>query len=81
MPYKDPERKRQWEREHRDQRRTQRRQRQLVVSDKPVPPKDSYPVSAKESGPGWSVLTMILVGVGSAVLGALMSLDSSGDGG
>jgi hypothetical protein len=32
MPYRDPERKRQWEREHREQRNAQRRRLQLAIS-------------------------------------------------
>ena len=32
MPYKDPERKRQWEREHREQRNARRRTLRLAVS-------------------------------------------------
>jgi hypothetical protein len=31
MPYKDPERKRQWEREHREERNVRRRRRRLPV--------------------------------------------------
>jgi hypothetical protein len=31
MPYKDPERKRQWEREHREQRNTRRRTRSQSI--------------------------------------------------
>jgi len=33
MPYKDPERKRQWEREHREQRNARRRAPGLAVAD------------------------------------------------
>lgn len=32
MPYKDPERKRQWEREHREHRNAQRRTRRQIAS-------------------------------------------------
>ena len=44
MPYKDPERKRQWEREHREQRNARRRKpyasSTIESSDAPTP--DSY---------------------------------------
>ena len=38
MPYKNPERKRQWEREHREQRNEQRRLRRLEVKSSSVAP-------------------------------------------
>ena len=51
MPYKDPESKRQWEREHREQRNAARRKQPLAAGSpkcivpKPVPD----PVSAKNA--------------------------------
>jgi hypothetical protein len=36
MPYKDPERKRQWEREHREERNATRRREYLVARSKPA---------------------------------------------
>lgn len=43
MPYKDPERKRQWEREHREQRNARRRmQTQAAGSGGPSAPKPAH---------------------------------------
>jgi hypothetical protein len=73
MPYKDPERKRQWEREHRAQRNAVRRTRRLDVGPgpstvlKPAPD----PVSTQQSGDGWKVLASIAVGIGIVLVGLL----------
>ena len=47
MPYKDPERKRQWEQEHREQRNARRRvQRQDLGSGQPSVPKATSDIAA-----------------------------------
>ena len=72
MPYKNPEHKRQWEREHREQRNAARRKPALAAGSrkcivpKPVPD----PVSARNASDGWRVLSALAIGVGIAVLGA-----------
>ena len=84
MPYKDPERKRQWEREHREQRNAARRKQPLAAGSrkcivpKPVPD----PISAKNASDGWKVLAALAVGVGIALLGAFagVKLPDSGRG-
>ena len=55
MPYKNPERKRQWEREHRSRRNEQRRVRRLQTNEgsvarTPVPD----PVSGERRKSGWT---------------------------
>lgn len=76
MPYKDPERKRQWEREHREQRNTRRRElrlaEQTISTPKPMP--DPIPSSPPASG--WKHILGLAVGVGIIVLGALAGLTS-----
>ena len=77
MPYKDPEHKRQWEREHRGQRNAARRKPPLAAGSgehivpKPVPD----PVSAKNASDGWKVLAALAVGVGIALLGAFAGVE------
>ena len=68
MPYKDPERKRQWEREHRDQRNARRRELRLttqtVVTPKPVPD----PALTGETTSAWKIVAGLTVGVGIALV-------------
>ena len=64
MAYKDPERKRQWEREHRDQRNARRRAVRLTaqagITPKPVPD----PVPNQQPPSGWKVLASLALGFG-----------------
>jgi hypothetical protein len=73
MPYKDPERKRQWEREHREQRNARRRREYLVARSKPAhdPPSDQKPKS------GLKVLTGLAVGLGVVLLSAFSAINVS----
>lgn len=82
MPYKDPERKRQWEREHREHRNARRRmgaQMKFIVSN-PAPD----PITDQEPNGAWLVVAAIgialVVAVGLGVLvawgGARASCDS-----
>ena len=67
MPYKNPEDKRRWEREHRQERNARRRQKHLGMqgpSASPMP--DPVPAIGKPSG--WDTLASIVVGIGVAVL-------------
>lgn len=74
MPYKDPERKRQWEQEHREQRNAQHRKHEdlsvrvarIVQKAKPVPKTTDKPQG------GWKVLVGLAVGLG-VVLFATMA--------
>jgi hypothetical protein len=76
MPYKDPDRKRQWEREHRQQRNAQRRQRRLESESAPVMPKAVHdPVSVQHSGNGWKIFATVAIGVGFALFGALAGVN------
>lgn len=65
MPYKNPEHKRQWEREHREQRNEQRRMRCLQsksgsVLQNPAPD----PVSMEQRTSGWKGIMAFGVAVG-----------------
>ncbi|HEX7423504.1 MAG TPA: hypothetical protein VF311_06420 [Terriglobales bacterium] len=70
MPYKDSERKRQWEQEHREQRNAQRRSHEdlsvrvarIVQKATPVPKTTDKPQS------GWKVLIGFAVGLGVVLL-------------
>jgi len=72
MPYKDPERERQWEREHREQRNERRRIPRSDVPSEPsraaVPTPD--PVSDQESQGTWIALLALAVAIGVVLLGA-----------
>ena len=80
MPYKNPEHKRQWEREHRGQRNTRRRmQRSDEGSRQHTSPKSTFDlrtalhnvrkpatgqVSAQKPQPAWKALLGLAVGIG-----------------
>ena len=74
MSYKDPENKRHWEREHREQRNAQRRQRRSAKRTELLAPKRvPDPVPASETGGGWKVVAGIgvfVLAVGCVLLGA-----------
>ncbi len=71
MPYKDPQRKRQWEREHREQRNAARRKQPLTVGsgEQAIPKPMPDLASVQQSGDGWKVLASIAVGIGVILLG------------
>ena len=73
MPYRDPERKRQWEREHREQRNAARRKQPLPPrsGQYAVPKPTPDPSSTQQSGDGWKVLGAVVIGLGIALLGAV----------
>ncbi len=77
MPYKYPERKRQWERKHREQRNARRRAQRLTARSrhsnvfKPSPD----PVSTQQQPDGWKVLLGLAVGVGIILLGAMAGIN------
>lgn len=62
MPYKDPERKRQWEREHREERNARRRRSVFPAhtpssAARPAPD----PISPQEPGSAWEIMAGIIV--------------------
>lgn len=65
MPYKDPERKRQWEREHREERNATRRNQRLAG-----PNLTPDPILAQEPSTGWKVAA----GIGGLALAVGMAL-------
>ncbi len=64
MPYKDPERKRQWEREHRELRNERRRTSRSTGLPEPsgveAPMPD--PISGQESEPGMNMVVFLTIG-------------------
>jgi uncharacterized membrane protein len=74
MPYKDPERKRRWEREHREERKRKATKSVFpahMPSSAARPAPD--PISNQELGSAWNVMAGIIVfalGVGIALLAA-----------
>jgi hypothetical protein len=71
VPYKDPERKRQWENEHRERRNARRKAQRLAArSGLPNVAKLSPdPVAAQNQPSGWKVLLGLAVGIGIILLG------------
>jgi hypothetical protein len=62
MPYKDPERKRQWEREHREERNARRRRPVFPAHMTPNVPKPAPdPISNQEPGSAWEVMAGMIV--------------------
>jgi hypothetical protein len=81
MPYKNPEHKRQWEREHREQRNAQRRQRRFetqrnLVVHQQLP----AAVPAKDSASGWKTLLGLAIGMGVILLRAVAGVDTASTG-
>jgi hypothetical protein len=60
MPYKNPERKRQWEREHRDQRNARRRQIRSGTEGRTATALTPDPISTKAATSGWKVLASVM---------------------
>ena len=72
MPYKDPERKKQWEREHRHERNARRRQQKASAQLRatlPNPP--SRLTSSREATSNWRSIGGLVVGLGLVLLAAL----------
>ncbi len=71
MPYKDPERKRQWEREHREQRNARRRAVRFIAQTDATPKPVPDPPLTSERTTGWKILAGLVVGVGILMMAAL----------
>jgi len=72
MPYKNPEDKRRWEREHRERRNAQRRMRQLGGKAGPIAPCPvPDPVSDQRRKGGWKEIIGVAIGFGVVLLAAL----------
>jgi hypothetical protein len=74
MPYKNPEDKARWEREHREQRNARRRRQYLAPRMPPIVQKPTHdPISAQEPRSAWTVAKEIggfVLVVGIALLAA-----------
>jgi len=78
MPYKNPEDKRRWEQEHREERNARRRLRYPDTQSMPAPTASPDPAPATEKSSGWKILASIAVGVGIALLGVMAGDRSQG---
>jgi hypothetical protein len=64
MPYKNPEHKRQWEREHREERNARRRTRSLpVVLDRPREAATSDLITEQKADTGANMIAALVVGM------------------
>jgi len=96
MPYKNPERKRQWEREHREQRNANRRLRQLVRRAGQASAPNSArqiaalrnvrkpmpdPGSDQKPKTGWKEILGLAVGIGIVLLVAFAGITHPDTGG
>lgn len=71
MPYKNPERKREWEREHREQRNGRRRARRLNPEDIPSQrAKIRKPVQERKWGSPWGIVLGCAAALGVVLLAA-----------
>ncbi len=78
MPYKDPERKRQWEREHREQRNARRRALRVTAQADTNSTAMLNTHSDQQSTSGWMSVIGLVVGAGIIVLSALARAGFSG---
>jgi hypothetical protein len=75
MPYKNPEDKKQWEREHREIRNARRRQSRLErQTDDFVQQTTPDPISQQKSKNGWKMLVALAVAVGIALISAFVGV-------
>jgi len=82
MPYKNPEDKKRWEREHREIRNSRRRQSRLERQTNDfVQHTAPDPVSQQNSKNGWKMLEALAVGVGIALIGAFVGVKLPNSGG
>jgi hypothetical protein len=76
MPYKNPEDKRQWEREHRKERNARRRKQYFAPRAAPTVQKRPHdPISAQEPKHGWKPILGFAVGLGVVLLAAFAGLN------
>jgi ferric-dicitrate binding protein FerR (iron transport regulator) len=70
MPYKNPERKRQWECEHREKRNAMRRMKRLNagVGHHSIPKPAPDPVSDQKPRDKWQTILGLAIGIGVVLL-------------
>ena len=82
MPYRNPEQKRKWEREHREQRNAQRRMRRLEGKNgfnarNPAPD----PILAQKPKSGWKAILGLAIGLGIILVAAFSGISVPESGG
>jgi len=75
--HKDPERKRQWEPEHREQRNARRRALRVSEQIATTPKAGPDPASTQQPTSGWKDILGLAVGIGVIILGALAGLGTA----
>jgi len=75
MPYKNPDDKRRWEQEHREQRNARRRQKHSEIQSPTASPTPD-PIPAKEAIKGWKILATVVAGIAMVLLSALAGTKS-----
>jgi ferric-dicitrate binding protein FerR (iron transport regulator) len=80
MPYKDPERKRQWEREHRKERNARRRRQHLTMQIRAMLPKAAVDTTSNQQPKSkWKSIAALVVGLGVVLLTALAGVPVYGN--
>src|SRR5690349_6134126 len=72
MPYRDPERKRQWEREHREQRNARRRALRLTVQTVVNPKTAPDPVPNQQHTNGWKMFAGLAIALCISLVAAIV---------
>ena len=73
MPYKDPECKRQWEQEHREERNARRRRHLVPAREmRSIPEVAHDPLPDQDLQSSWRVITGLAMGIGIVLLAALI---------
>lgn len=80
MPYKNPERKRQWEREHRSRRHEQRRVRRLQTKEVVVPTPVPNPISIEQRASGCKGIIAFGIAVGLFTISVFSGINFPGHG-
>ncbi len=79
MPYKDLERKRQWEREHREQRNARRRALRVTPKTKAIPKPAPDPAPSQQPTSGWKDILGLVVGAAILIVAAFAGASISAD--
>lgn len=72
MPYKDPERKREWEREHREERNARRRRPLFPANMMPRVPRSAHDPIPDQEPQSWQLVVGLAVGLGVVLFAALI---------
>jgi hypothetical protein len=77
MPYKDPQRKKQWESDNRERRNAQRREQRKETAKNEFPPTRAHDPTAEQGKSAWKFIAGVLAVLGLPILLALIGGQSS----